>query len=68
MYLDPDKRLGISEARNEQKHGRGCKLMIRFDKKKMDGKLKLWMEFIKSAEEKSARIQYAATQKSEKNS
>lgn len=42
--------------------------MIRFDKKRMDEKLKLWMEFIKSAEEKSARIQYATTQKSEKDS
>ncbi len=48
--------------------GGGERLMIRLNKKEMDRKLKLIMEFVKVPGDKQERIQYATTQKPEKNS
>lgn len=42
--------------------------MIRFKKKELEEKLKLAMEFVRSAEEEKERIQYATAQKESKDS
>ena len=42
--------------------------MIRFNKRDMDERLKLVMEFVKVPEEKQERIEYATREKTDKES